>query len=256
MTPAHAARALVAVSGRETFKFARQRGRLFSALVRPTLWLVVFAVGFQNVFGVSIIPPSETYIEYQEYIVPGLVGMVLLFNGMQSSLAMVYDREMEMRSWSPESATCKNWPRFHGARGAVFVPKLFLPSPLPFSASVIRTCWAVAPVVESGAMATVVLSVPVTESNTGIPAAAPGACWAAASPWSMRKCRTAFRAERTSRHAPVPSAGFSVIVIRPGVVGSDVGASAPVVMSMEASPGVEVPTLCATSMDTRSDRGW
>ena len=96
MTPAHAARALVAVSGREMFKFWRQRGRLFSALVRPTLWLVVFAVGFQNVFGVSIIPPYETYIEYQEYIVPGLVSMVLLFNGMQSSLAMVYDREMGM----------------------------------------------------------------------------------------------------------------------------------------------------------------
>ena len=96
MTPAHAARALVAVSGREMFKFWRQRGRLISALVRPTLWLVVFAVGFQNVFGVSIIPPYETYIEYQEYIVPGLVSMVLLFNGMQSSLAMVYDREMGM----------------------------------------------------------------------------------------------------------------------------------------------------------------
>jgi ABC-2 type transport system permease protein len=28
------------------------------------------------------------------YIAPGLIGMVLLFNGMQSSLAMVYDREM------------------------------------------------------------------------------------------------------------------------------------------------------------------
>ena len=96
MTPAHAFRALVAVSGREMFKFWHQRGRLFSALVRPTLWLVVFAVGFQNVFGVSIIPPYETYIEYQEYIVPGLVSMVLLFNGMQSSLAMVYDREMGM----------------------------------------------------------------------------------------------------------------------------------------------------------------
>ena len=96
MTPAHAARALVAVSGREMFRFWRQRGRLISALVRPTLWLVVFAVGFQNVFGVSIIPPYQTYIEYQEYIVPGLVGMVLLFNGMQSSLAMVYDREMGM----------------------------------------------------------------------------------------------------------------------------------------------------------------
>ena len=94
LRPAHALSALVAVAGREVFKFAHQRGRLFSALVRPALWLIVFAAGFQNVFGVSIIPPYETYIEYQVYIVPGLLGMVLLFNGMQSSLAMVYDREM------------------------------------------------------------------------------------------------------------------------------------------------------------------
>ena len=96
MTPIHAMRALSGVAGREIARFVRQRGRLFSALVRPSLWLIVFAAGFQNVFGVSIIPPYETYIEYQEYIVPGLLGMVLLFNGMQSSLAMVYDREMGM----------------------------------------------------------------------------------------------------------------------------------------------------------------
>ena len=96
MTPAHALRALFAVSSRETIKFVHQRGRLFSALVRPSLWLLVFALGFQNVFGIAIIPPYETYIEYQVYIVPGLLGMVLLFNGMQSSLSMVYDREMGM----------------------------------------------------------------------------------------------------------------------------------------------------------------
>ena len=96
MTITHAWSALLAVAGREVAKFVRQTGRLFSALVRPTLWLIVFAAGFQNVFGVSIIPPYETYIEYQVYIVSGLLGMVLLFNGMQSSLAMVYDREMGM----------------------------------------------------------------------------------------------------------------------------------------------------------------
>ena len=90
----HALLALQAVTSREVAKFVRQGGRLASALVRPLLWLVVFAAGFQNVFGVSIIPPYETYIPYQTYIVPGLLGMVLLFNGMQSSLAMVYDREM------------------------------------------------------------------------------------------------------------------------------------------------------------------
>lgn len=92
----HAGEALYAIGSRETLKFVRQRGRLLSALVRPLLWLVVFAAGFQNVFGVSIIPPYQSYIEYQEYVVPGLLGMVLLFNGIQSALALVYDREMGM----------------------------------------------------------------------------------------------------------------------------------------------------------------
>jgi ABC-2 type transport system permease protein len=94
MQLAHAARALRAVTTREIGKFAQQRGRLLSALVRPLMWLAVFAAGFYNVFGVSIIPPYKTYITYQVYIVPGLLGMILLFHGMQSSLSMVYDREM------------------------------------------------------------------------------------------------------------------------------------------------------------------
>jgi ABC-2 type transport system permease protein len=94
MSVAHILRALRAVTTRELLKFVQQRGRLLSALVRPLLWLAVFAAGFYNVFGVSIIPPYKTYITYQVYIVPGLLGMVLLFHAMQSSLSMVYDREM------------------------------------------------------------------------------------------------------------------------------------------------------------------
>jgi ABC-2 type transport system permease protein len=90
----HALQAMRAIVLRELAKFGRQYGRLVSALVRPLLWLAVFAAGFRNVFGVAIAEPYDTYIAYDSYIVPGLVGMVLLFNGMQSSLAMVYDREM------------------------------------------------------------------------------------------------------------------------------------------------------------------
>lgn len=90
----HALQALRAIVWRELAKFARQYGRLLSAIVRPLLWLAVFAAGFRNVFGVAIVEPYETYIPYDVYIAPGLIGMVLLFNGMQSSLAMVYDREM------------------------------------------------------------------------------------------------------------------------------------------------------------------
>jgi len=90
----HALFAMLAIVQRELLKFSRQYGRLVSALVRPLLWLAVFAAGFRNVFGVAIVEPYDTYIPYDVYIAPGLVGMVLLFNGMQSSLAMVYDREM------------------------------------------------------------------------------------------------------------------------------------------------------------------
>jgi ABC-2 type transport system permease protein len=84
---------LLAVSTREIVKFVRQRERLVSSLVRPSLWLLVFATGMHDLLGVSIIAPYTTYTPYQEYILPGLVGMIVLFQSMQSSLSMVYDRE-------------------------------------------------------------------------------------------------------------------------------------------------------------------
>src|SRR6516164_11845601 len=96
MQVGHSMQALRAVTRREIIKFLQQRGRLLSALVRPLMWLAVFAAGFYNVFGYSIIPPYKTYVTYQVYIVPGLLGIILLFHGMQSSLSMVYDREMGM----------------------------------------------------------------------------------------------------------------------------------------------------------------
>jgi ABC-2 type transport system permease protein len=79
---------------RETLRFLHQRERFVAALVRPLVWLFIFAAGFRQVLGVSIIPPYETYVLYGEYITPGLMAMIQLFNGMQSSLSMVYDREM------------------------------------------------------------------------------------------------------------------------------------------------------------------
>jgi ABC-2 type transport system permease protein len=79
---------------REGLRFLNQRERFVSSLVRPLLWLFIFAAGFRQVLGVSIIAPYKTYVLYEVYITPGLCGMILLFSGMQSSLSMVYDREM------------------------------------------------------------------------------------------------------------------------------------------------------------------
>ena len=75
-------------------RFLHQRERFISALVRPLVWLFIFAAGFRQILGVSIIPPYQTYVLYDVYVTPGLMAMIQLFNGMQSSLSMVYDREM------------------------------------------------------------------------------------------------------------------------------------------------------------------
>ena len=94
MKPIHYLRCFAGITAREWRRFLNQRGRFFSALVRPLVWLAIFAAGFHFVLGVSIIPPYETYIPYPVYIAPGLIAMILLFNGMLISLSMVYDREM------------------------------------------------------------------------------------------------------------------------------------------------------------------
>ena len=81
------------ITRRETLRFVNQRGRFLAALVRPLVWLFIFAAGFRAVLGLSITPPYETYVLYEVYVTPGLCAMIQLFNGMQSSLSMVYDRE-------------------------------------------------------------------------------------------------------------------------------------------------------------------
>lgn len=85
--------AFLGIARREFLRFTRQRERFLSALVRPLVWLFIFAAGFRSVLGLSITPPYRTYVLYEVYVTPGLCAMILLFSGMQSSLSMVYDRE-------------------------------------------------------------------------------------------------------------------------------------------------------------------
>ena len=93
-SPLQYAICLKGIVWREGLRFLHQRERFVASLVRPLVWLFIFATGFRQVLGVSIIPPYETYVLYEVYITPGLMLLIQLFNGMQSSLSMVYDREM------------------------------------------------------------------------------------------------------------------------------------------------------------------
>jgi ABC-2 type transport system permease protein len=104
---AKALRCFAGIAEREFLRFLRQRGRFFASLVRPLVWLVIFGTGLRSMVGLSGLPPYETTVTYEEYIVPGLVGLVLLFNGMQVALSMVFDREMG----SMKVLLVSPWPR-------------------------------------------------------------------------------------------------------------------------------------------------
>ena len=94
MKPVHYLYSFSGILAREFQRSIQQRTRFVSALVRPLLWLAVFAAGFRSALEGVVVPPHATPVDYEIYITPGLVGIVVLFNSMQSSLSMVYDREM------------------------------------------------------------------------------------------------------------------------------------------------------------------
>jgi len=83
----HMGQAISAIIGRELKRMVRQRGRLVSAVVRPLLWLLLIGGGFQ-----SLLTHLGTDA-YQQFLVPGLIGMTLLFGSILASLSLVSDHE-------------------------------------------------------------------------------------------------------------------------------------------------------------------
>lgn len=77
--------AMRAIIWRELLRFLHQRERFVAALVRPLVWLLIFGAGFRAALGLAIYPPYDTYIRYETYIVPGLCGIIVLFNGMHQA---------------------------------------------------------------------------------------------------------------------------------------------------------------------------
>src|SRR4029453_14970339 len=81
------ARPFAAVLEREFLKLLRKGGRLGSAMVRPLLWLLVIGAGLGAVHA------TQGKAGYQAFLVPGVLGMTLLFGGMLAALATAYDKE-------------------------------------------------------------------------------------------------------------------------------------------------------------------
>jgi ABC-2 type transport system permease protein len=80
-------RPFYAVVERELVRMFRQRGRLLAAMVRPLIWLLVIGTGLDAMLG------RAGDGSYRYFLVPGVVGMTMLFGAMIASLSTVYDKE-------------------------------------------------------------------------------------------------------------------------------------------------------------------
>lgn len=96
-------RPLGAIVWRDLKRMARERGRLVSALVRPLLWLVIIGSGFEAFLGRAA--PGD----YHAFLVPGLLGMVLLFGAMLASLSLVYDKESGVMRMLLAAPVARGW---------------------------------------------------------------------------------------------------------------------------------------------------
>ncbi len=80
-------KAIYVIVLREFKRFFRQRGRLLVTIARPLLWLFIVGAGFG-----SLIDADEPG-NYLRFILPGIVGMTILFSSVFSTISVVWDRE-------------------------------------------------------------------------------------------------------------------------------------------------------------------
>lgn len=92
--PAGAALAFALAAGtlalREWVRFLRQRSRLIGAFAQPVLFWVLFGAGLRGSFRAPEWAPAG--MSYQEYFLPGVAVMILLFTAIFSTISLIEDR--------------------------------------------------------------------------------------------------------------------------------------------------------------------
>ena len=75
---------------REIVRFLRQRNRVFSAVMQPAIFWVLFGAGFGDSFSVG---EGEASQDFLGYLFPGTVVLILLFTAIFSTISVINDRK-------------------------------------------------------------------------------------------------------------------------------------------------------------------
>ncbi len=74
---------------REMKRYLRAKSRIFGSLAIPLFFLAFLGMGFNRM----VIPGVSGDVGYVRYLVPGIMGMSLLFQSMFAGLSVLWDRE-------------------------------------------------------------------------------------------------------------------------------------------------------------------
>jgi ABC-2 type transport system permease protein len=74
---------------REMKRFFRAKSRVFGALAMPLFFLAFLGLGFRRMN----VPGLSGGIEYVKFLVPGIVGMTMLFTSIMGGMSVLWDKE-------------------------------------------------------------------------------------------------------------------------------------------------------------------
>jgi ABC-2 type transport system permease protein len=74
---------------REMKRYVRAKSRIIGSLLQPLFFLVFLGLGFNRM----AVPGMKAGVDYIQFLVPGILGMTLLFSSSMQGLSVLWDRE-------------------------------------------------------------------------------------------------------------------------------------------------------------------
>ena len=85
--------AIVALTKRELIRFLRQRTRVIGAVGQPIIFWILFGAGLRSSFTAPSWADGLSHpVSYQEYFLPGVAVLIVLFTAIFSTISIIEDR--------------------------------------------------------------------------------------------------------------------------------------------------------------------
>lgn len=86
-------KAVVALTKRELIRFLRQRTRVIGAVGQPIIFWILFGAGLRSSFKAPSWADGLSHtVSYQEYFLPGVAALIVLFTAIFSTISIIEDR--------------------------------------------------------------------------------------------------------------------------------------------------------------------